>query len=340
MSEKEFDFTKKKRVVVKIGSSSLNRGETGNLNFTKLEHLVRELCDMRNRGMDVCLVSSGAIAVGRQTIGLNERPKDISTKQACAAVGQARLMMTYQRMFAEYNQIAGQILMTKNTMVNPVSRENAQNTFEELFRLGVIPIVNENDTVSTYEMQFGDNDTLSAIVSSLVGADLLILLSDIDGLFTDDPHKNPDAKLIKVVDKIDTKLLGMAKGSTGSDVGTGGMATKLTAAKIATLSGADMVIANGVDVCILHHIIDDDFTGTSNSLFMQPSPAICITFSSPWTSTFFSARRFINSGRNVSAIFSWMTSDSHALHTPILCVLAFNIISIAISKSAVSSTKI
>lgn len=126
----------------------------------------------------------------------------------------------------------------------------------------VIPIVNENDTVSTYEMQFGDNDTLSAIVSSLVGADLLILLSDIDGLFTDDPHKNPDAKLIKVVDKIDTKLLGMAKGSTGSDVGTGGMATKLTAAKIATLSGADMVIANGVDVCILHHIIDDDFTGT------------------------------------------------------------------------------
>ena len=212
--------------------------------------------------MDVCLVSSGAIAVGRQTIGLNERPKDISTKQACAAVGQARLMMTYQRMFAEYNQIAGQILMTKNTMVNPVSRENARNTFEELFRLGVIPVVNENDTVSTYEMQFGDNDTLSAIVSSLVGADLLILLSDIDGLFTDDPHKNSAAQLIKVVDKIDTKLLGMAKGSTGSDVGTGGMATKLTAAKIATLSGADMVIANGADVCILHHIIDDDFTGT------------------------------------------------------------------------------
>ena len=236
MNEKEFDFTKKKRVVVKIGSSSLNRGETGNLNFTKLEHLVRELCDMRNRGMDVCLVSSGAIAVGRQTIGLNERPKDISTKQACAAVGQARLMMTYQRMFAEYNQIAGQILMTKNTMVNPVSRKNAKNTFEELFRLGVIPIVNENDTVSTYEMQFGDNDTLSAIVSSLVGADLLILLSDIDGLFTDDPHKNADAELIKVVDKIDTKLLGMAKGSTGSDVGTGGMASKIAAAKIATLS--------------------------------------------------------------------------------------------------------
>ena len=175
---------RKKRVVVKIGSSSLNYGETGNLNFTKLEHLVRELCNLRNRGMDVCLVSSGAIAVGRQTLGMDERPKDISTKQACAAVGQARLMMIYQRLFAEYNQVAGQVLMTKNTMVNPVSRENAKNTFDELFRLGAIPIVNENDTVSTYEMQFGDNDTLSAIVASLIGADLLILLSDIDGLFT------------------------------------------------------------------------------------------------------------------------------------------------------------
>ena len=262
MGDKEFSFQNKRRVVVKIGSSSLNHAETGNLNLTKVEHLVRELCDMRNRGIDVCLVSSGAIAVGRQTIGLAERPKDISTKQACAAVGQARLMMTYQRMFAEYNQIAAQILMTKNTMVNPVSRENAQNTFEELFRLGVIPVVNENDTVSTYEMQFGDNDTLSAIVASLTGADLLVLLSDIDGLFTDDPHKNPDAKLIRVVDQIDGTLLGMAKGSTGSDVGTGGMATKLTAAKIATLSGSDMVIANGADVRILHHIMDEDFTGT------------------------------------------------------------------------------
>ena len=225
MEQKNFHFNEKKRVVVKIGSSSLNYSETGNLNFTKLEHLVRELCNLRNRGMDICLVSSGAIAVGRQTLGMDERPRDISTKQACAAVGQARLMMIYQRMFAEYNQVAGQVLMTKNTMVNPVSRENAKNTFDELFRLGVIPIVNENDTVSTYEMQFGDNDTLSAIVASLVGAVLLIFF-------------------------------------TRSDVGTGGMATKLTAAKIATRSGADMVIANGKDVCILHHIFDDSFTGT------------------------------------------------------------------------------
>ena len=262
MEQDVFHFSVKKRVVVKIGSSSLNYEETGNLNLTKLERLVRELCNLRNRGLDVCLVSSGAIAVGRRSLGLAERPGDISTKQACAAVGQARLMMVYQKLFAEYNQVAGQVLMTKNTMIDPVARGNAKNTFEELFRLGAIPIVNENDTVSTYEMQFGDNDTLSAIVASLVGADLLILLSDIDGLFTDDPHINPNAKLIEVVERMDAKIYHMAKSTTGSDVGTGGMATKLTAARIATLSGADMVIANGRDVSILHHIFEDSFTGT------------------------------------------------------------------------------
>lgn len=262
MEQDVFHFSVKKRVVVKIGSSSLNYEETGSLNLTKLERLVRELCNLRNRGLDVCLVSSGAIAVGRRSLGLAERPGDISTKQACAAVGQARLMMVYQKLFAEYNQVAGQVLMTKNTMIDPVARGNAKNTFEELFRLGAIPIVNENDTVSTYEMQFGDNDTLSAIVASLVGADLLILLSDIDGLFTDDPHINPNARLIEVVERMDSEIYHMAKSTTGSDVGTGGMATKLTAARIATLSGADMVIANGRDVSVLHHIFEDSFTGT------------------------------------------------------------------------------
>ena len=186
----------KKRVIVKIGSSSLLHEETGKLNLLKLERLVRELCDIKNQGMDVCLVSSGAIAVGRQSMGLKERPEKIAVKQACAAVGQARLMMTYQKLFSEYHQNVGQVLMTKKTMVDNVSRKNAQNTFEELFEMGIIPIVNENDTVSTYEMQFGDNDSLSAIVASLVGADLLILLSDIDGLYTDDPRKNPKAELI------------------------------------------------------------------------------------------------------------------------------------------------
>ena len=265
METKEY-FRNKRRVVVKIGSSSLNHEATGKLNFTKLEKLVRELCDIRNQGIDVCLVSSGAIAVGRQVMGFQERPQNIATKQACAAVGQARLMMTYQKMFSEYHQVVGQVLMTKGTMLDNVSRKNAQNTFEELFRLGAIPIVNENDTVSTYEMRFGDNDSLSAIVAALTGADLLILLSDIDGLFTDDPHDNPKAELIKVVDKLDETVLSMAKDSTGSDVGTGGMESKLTAARIATLSGADMVIANGTDVGILHEIFQGEFVGT---LFRQ-----------------------------------------------------------------------
>ena len=257
----------KKRIVVKIGSSSLQHAETGDLDYIRLEKLVRELCDISNQGKEVVLVTSGAIAAGKQAVHLKTtegqtQAESMAIKQACSAIGQARLMMTYQKLFAEYNQVAGQVLMTKNTMVNPVSRENAKNTFDELFRLGAIPIVNENDTVSTYEMQFGDNDTLSAIVASLIGADLLILLSDIDGLFTDDPHKNPDAKLIEVVEEMDASIYGMAKSSTGSDVGTGGMATKLTAAKIATLSGTDMIIANGRDVCILHHIFDDSFKGT------------------------------------------------------------------------------
>lgn len=253
---------KYKRIVIKIGSSSLTHEETGSLNLLKMEKLVRTVCDLRNIGYDVCIVSSGAIAVGRDSLGLKERPKNISTKQACAAVGQGRLMMTYQKLFGEYNQNSGQVLMTKNTMVNPVSRDNATNTFNELFNLGVVPVVNENDTVSTYEMQFGDNDTLSALVASMVDADLLILLSDIDGLYTDDPRSNPDAKLIHDVEEINENLFHMAKESTGTDVGTGGMATKLTAAKIATYSGTDMVIANGADVSILYDILNGDFTGT------------------------------------------------------------------------------
>lgn len=253
---------KYKRIVVKIGSSSLTHEETGRLNLTKMEHLVRQLSDLHNQGMDVCLVSSGAIAVGRAALGITERPREISAKQACAAVGQAKLMMVYQKLFSEYSQTAGQVLLTKNTMVNPVSRVNAKNTFEELFHMGIIPVVNENDTVSTYEMQFGDNDTLSALVASMVGADLLILLSDIDGLYTDDPRTNPQAKLLKRVDTINENIYGMAKESTGSDVGTGGMATKLTAAKIATFSGADMIITNGQDVRVLSDIFADDYTGT------------------------------------------------------------------------------
>lgn len=256
----------KKRIVIKIGSSSLTHPETGALNLTKLEVLVREISDLHNMGKDVIVVSSGAIAVGRRAAGLGHRPSETKEKQACAAIGQARLMMIYQKLFSEYNQPSAQILMTKNTMVNNINRKNAQNTFNELLSLGVIPIVNENDSISTYELQslekFGDNDTLSAVVAALIGADLLILMSDIDGLFTDDPNTNPDAKFIDTVETLDDELLNMGKCSSGSKVGTGGMATKLTAARIATAAGTDMVIANGGDFHNIHRIVEGDPCGT------------------------------------------------------------------------------
>lgn len=262
----------KKRIVIKIGSSSLTHSETGRLNLRKLEVLARELSDLRNQGKDVILVSSGAVATGVAALGLEEKPTELKRKQACAAVGQARLMMIYQKLFSEYNQPSAQILMTKNTMVNNINRKNAQNTFNELLGLGVIPIVNENDSISTYELQnlekFGDNDTLSAVVAALVQADLLILLSDIDGLFTDDPNTNPDAKFIDVVESLDDELLDMGKGTSGSKVGTGGMATKLTAAQIASATGVDMVIANGSDFHVIHKITEGRNYGT---LFVSQS---------------------------------------------------------------------
>lgn len=252
----------KKRVVIKIGSSSLMHQETGHIDLIKLEVLVREVADLRNRGIEVVLVSSGAIAVGRGALGIDKKPDRLSQKQACAAIGQARLMMIYQKLFAEYNQVAAQILMTKNTMVNDLNRRNARNTFHELLELGAIPIVNENDTISTYEIEFGDNDTLSSVVAALIDADLLILLSDIDGLYTDDPRRNPDARFIDAVEELDEEMMQMGKGTTGSSVGTGGMATKIQAAHIATSAGADMVIANGEDFHILHRIMDGRSIGT------------------------------------------------------------------------------
>ena len=252
----------KQRVVVKVGTSSLTHAETGKLNLTRLEILVRELSDLRNQGKDVVLVSSGAIGVGSAALGLGGKPAELGKSQACAAVGQARLMMIYQKLFMEYNQMSGQILMTKNTLLNDLNRYNARNTFQALLQMGVIPIVNENDTVSTYEIQFGDNDTLSAIVAALIGADLLILLSDIDGLFSDDPRTTPGAKFIDLVENLDEHFLRMGKATTGSKVGTGGMATKLSAAKIATSAGEDMGIANGADPHVLHKILEGRDYGT------------------------------------------------------------------------------
>ena len=265
------DFLKdKKRIVVKIGSSSLMHSETGKLDLLKIERLVRALVDIKNSGKEIILVSSGAIAVGKTAIGLHERPDELPVKQACAAIGQAKRMMVYQKLFAEYGTIAAQVLLTKYTMLNPVTRTNAENTFKELLHIGAIPVVNENDTVSTYEIEqvqsFVDNDKLSALVASITEADLLILLSDIDGLYTDDPNKNPDAKFINVVDKIDEQLMNMGKNSSGSSVGTGGMSAKLVAAQIATYSGTDMVITNGNDVTNISRIINGENTGT---LFLQ-----------------------------------------------------------------------
>lgn len=253
----------KKRIVIKIGSSSLQHKETGDLDYTKLDVLVRELCNLRNMGKDVVLVTSGAIAVGEKALLPNrEEDNPIAVKQACAAVGQARLMMIYQKIFAEYNQVAAQILMTKNTIVDNLNRYNARNTFAELFKLGVIPIVNENDTIATYEIEIGDNDTLSAIVASLVEADALLLLSDIDGLYTDDPRTNPDVRYIEVVEELTDELMNMGKASTGSSVGTGGMTTKLQAAKIASSTGVDMVIANSKDIKVIHRILSGQNIGT------------------------------------------------------------------------------
>ena len=256
----------RRRIVIKIGSSSLMHCETGKLNLMKIEKLVRVLVDLKNSGKEVVLVSSGAIAVGRNSIGLHERPDELPVKQACAAIGQAKLMMVYQKIFSEYNTIAAQVLLTKNTILNEVSRMNAENTFNELLHIGAIPIVNENDSVSTYEIEqvqsFGDNDRLSAIVASIIGADLLILLSDIDGLYTDDPNKNPDAAFIGLVDKIDDKLMNMGKNTSGSSIGTGGMAAKIVAAQIANNSGADMVITNGNRLDNIQGIINGEEIGT------------------------------------------------------------------------------
>ena len=268
MTDKEKEIRKRlsnrQRIVVKIGSSSLHHMKTGELDLTKMERLVRELCELKNQGRDVILVSSGAIAVGKKTVNLNPADNDIPLKQACAAIGQARLMMIYERLFAEYNHVTAQILMTLHTITEPSSRKNAQNTFSKLLDLEVIPVVNENDTVATHEVEdtFGDNDFLASVVTALTGADLLILLSDIDGLYTDDPHVAKDAKLIPIIDKLDGKYSDMAKSTTGTGIGTGGMSAKIDAAKVATASGADMVIANGKDVSVIHKIMEGRNYGT------------------------------------------------------------------------------
>ncbi len=259
MKNERENLKNKKRIVIKVGSSTITHKDTETLDYAKLEKLVRIITDQHNMGKDVVLVSSGAIAVGRHAIGLKERPKTLAVKQACAAIGQASLMTIYQKLFSEYNQTCAQVLLTK-FMLRDESYKNACNTFAELFKLGAVPIVNENDTVSTAEIKIGDNDSLSAYVTALVDADLLILMSDIDGLYTADPNKDKNAKFIDGVDDIE-KVRSMA-GDTASSVGTGGMVTKLHAATIATKTGADMVITNGDDVENIRRILNGEKTGT------------------------------------------------------------------------------
>ena len=260
------DLSDKKRIVVKIGSSSLLHEETGRIDLMRLEKLVRVLVDIKNEGRDVCLVSSGAIAVGKASIGIHGRPESLPLKQACASIGQAKLVMMYQKLFAEYNTGMGQVLLTRITLDNEYTRKNAYNTFEELFGLGVIPVVNENDSISTEEIEqvqtFGDNDRLSAIVTELIGADLLILLSDIDGMYTDDPKLHPEAELLTEIDDISDKLESMAKGTDAEGYGTGGMAAKLEAARIALASGADMLILNGSDPYNIKKALEGEPVGT------------------------------------------------------------------------------
>lgn len=250
----------KNRVVIKIGSSSLTY-PTGKMNLNKMDKLTRQIADLKNQGKDVILVSSGAIAVGRDILGYDHKPVEVAEKQASAAVGQAALMRIYQKLFAEYNQKVAQILLTKDILDRDERITNAKNTFEALFQMGIIPIVNENDTVATYEIEFGDNDTLSAIVAKLTSADLLIVLSDIDGLYTEDPRINKEAKLIDTVTEI-TPEIERTAGGAGSDVGTGGMATKISAARIAMESSIDMVIANADDFNNIEYIIDGHEIGT------------------------------------------------------------------------------
>ena len=252
----------KKRIVIKVGSSTITHAETGAANLGKIEKLARKIYDLRSEGKEVVLVSSGAIAAGTQVLAVRTKARSLAEKQAFAAVGQAQLMMIYKRIFGEYNLTAGQVLLTRFTMLDEEARHNAKNTFDELLKLGVVPVVNENDTVSTSEIRFGDNDRLSALVSSLIGADLLILLSDVDGLYSDDPNKNPDAKFISTVEAVTPNLMVMAKDSTGSEVGTGGMAAKLEAARIACSSGADMIIASGEDLSVLDRIFAGEEAGT------------------------------------------------------------------------------
>lgn len=248
------------RIVVKVGTSTLAH-PSGLINIRRVEELCKVMSDLKNAGHDIILVTSGAIGMGAGKLQLSERPRDVAAKQAAAAVGQCELMYTYDKLFSEYNHTVAQLLMTGSDFENEERHINFKNTMDKLLEFKALPIINENDTVATEEIKVGDNDTLSAMVAVNINADLLILLSDIDGLFTADPHTDPNAKLISVVSEINDDILTLG-GGEGSTLGTGGMRTKLNAALICTENNCDMIIANGEDPDILYDIVEGKAVGT------------------------------------------------------------------------------
>lgn len=248
------------RIVIKVGTSTLTH-QNGNINIRRIEKLCKVIADLKNSGLEIVFVSSGAIAMGVGKLGLTTKPQDIPSKQACAAIGQCELMYTYDKLFQEYNHVVAQMLMTGADFENEERHTNFDNTLNRLLEFGVLPIINENDTIATSEIKVGDNDTLSAIVAKSANADMLILLSDIDGLYTADPHKTSDASLIPVVKEIDEEIRNLA-GTAGTSRGTGGMITKLHAAELCMDAGIDMIIANGSNPTILYDIFDGKTVGT------------------------------------------------------------------------------
>lgn len=248
------------RIVVKIGTSTLAYA-TGQLNIRRVEELCKTMSDIRNAGHELILVSSGAIGMGVGKLGLRTRPRDIPTKQAAAAVGQCELMYVYDKLFSEYHHTVAQLLITADNLSNETRHANFTNTLNRLLELGAVPVINENDTVATDEIVIGDNDTLAAMVAESVEANLLVLLSDIDGLYTADPHADPTAKLLPVVHRVDDGVRALA-GVSSTDQGTGGMVTKLRAAEICLNCGCEMVIANGREPMLLYDIVEGKPVGT------------------------------------------------------------------------------
>lgn len=248
------------RIVVKVGTSTLTYPDSGKMNLQRMDRLALVLSDLHNQGKEIILVSSGAMGIALGKLGLSEKPKEIQKKQAIAAVGQCELMYLYDKLFSGYNNTVAQILLTKDDIAIPRRKRHTQNTFNALLDMGIIPIVNENDTIAVDEIEIGDNDNLSAIVADILDADLLVLFSDIDGLYNDDPRKNPDSQLIDIV--YDIESVKSLAGGAGTKCGTGGMITKIEAAERATSVGINMIITNGENIDALYDIINGKTVGT------------------------------------------------------------------------------